>query len=324
MLDEEPLVEPPLLDLAEWISGHYLAPPGECFKLVLPPSGVRASRAVVRLAPPGPRPGAGAGAAALDRPGDGGGDPVLAALRDGPLRLSTLARRLGRDPQAALARLRQAGVVEVSQDLAGTRVPRGAGGRAHGRRGEAEGSRAGRAARPCRGGGRARARGRPRARPAVAARRRRPTRRARLRCASRPSATHAARRGSPPSTRWPWSRQPISSGRCVRSKRPSATAASARSSSTASPAAARPRSTCGRSRRRSSATAAPSSSCPRSDSRRCSCARPARASPASSPCCTASCRPGNATTSGGARARARPAWSSARARRCSRRCRGRG
>ena len=119
VLDEEPLVEPPLLDLAEWVAGHYLAPPGECFRLVLPPAGVRASRTVVRLAARGERPAAGTGvtARAADGTGDGDGDPVLAALRDGPLRLSILARRLGRDPQAALARLRKAGVVEVSQDL---------------------------------------------------------------------------------------------------------------------------------------------------------------------------------------------------------------
>src|SRR5262249_57250209 len=48
VLDEVPLVPPPLLDLAAWMSDHYLAPPGECYRLVLPPAGVRASRAVVR------------------------------------------------------------------------------------------------------------------------------------------------------------------------------------------------------------------------------------------------------------------------------------
>jgi len=105
VLDEEPLAPPPLLDLAEWIAGHYLAPPGECFKLVLPPAGVRASRAVVRLS---------------SRPADApDGDPVVAALRGGALRLSALAHRLGRDPRAAVARLREAGLVEVEQDLAG-------------------------------------------------------------------------------------------------------------------------------------------------------------------------------------------------------------
>jgi primosomal protein N' (replication factor Y) len=46
ILDEAPLVTPPLLDLAAWTSDHYLAPPGECYRLVLPPAGIRASRAV--------------------------------------------------------------------------------------------------------------------------------------------------------------------------------------------------------------------------------------------------------------------------------------
>jgi primosomal protein N' (replication factor Y) (superfamily II helicase) len=101
VLDECPLVEPPLLDLAEWVAGHYLAPPGECFRLVLPPAGVRASRAVVRLVRT---------AAAED-------DPVLRELRGGPLRLSALAKRLGADPRARLLRLRRAGQVEITQEI---------------------------------------------------------------------------------------------------------------------------------------------------------------------------------------------------------------
>jgi primosomal protein N' (replication factor Y) len=101
VLDEVPLVDPPLLDLAAWLSEHYLAPPGECFRLVLPPAGVRASRSVVRLVRPEVAPD----------------DPVVEALKDKPLRLSTLARRLGSDPQGRVARLRRTGVVEIEQDL---------------------------------------------------------------------------------------------------------------------------------------------------------------------------------------------------------------
>src|SRR5688500_11781569 len=101
VVDEAPLVTPPLLDLAAWTAEHYLAPPGECYRLVLPPEGVRASRAVARLVDPGAAPG----------------DPVADALRAGPLRLSTLARRLGRDPASRLARLRRAGAVAVDQDV---------------------------------------------------------------------------------------------------------------------------------------------------------------------------------------------------------------
>ncbi|HVQ28994.1 MAG TPA: primosomal protein N', partial [Vicinamibacteria bacterium] len=101
VVDDAPLVEPPLVDLAEWMAEYYLAPPGECLKLLLPPAGLRASRAVVRLVDP---------AAASD-------DPVLTALRDGPLRVSTLAHRLGRDPTARLLKLRQQGAIELVQDM---------------------------------------------------------------------------------------------------------------------------------------------------------------------------------------------------------------
>jgi primosomal protein N' (replication factor Y) len=101
VLDESPLVPPPLLDLAAWVAEHYLAPPGECFRLVMPPAGVRASRAVVKLVRPEAEPE----------------DPVVEALRAKPLRLTTLARRLGGDPRARVARLRRAGVVEVAQAI---------------------------------------------------------------------------------------------------------------------------------------------------------------------------------------------------------------
>lgn len=101
VLDEAPLVPRPLLDLAAWMADHYLAPPGECYRLVMAPAGVRASRSVVRLVRPGAEPD----------------DPVVQALLDKPLRLSTLARRLGRDPQAPVSRLRKAGVVAVEQAL---------------------------------------------------------------------------------------------------------------------------------------------------------------------------------------------------------------
>ena len=101
VVDEAPLVTPPLLDLAAWTADHYLAPPGECYRLVLPPEGVRASKAVARLVDAAAAPG----------------DPVADALRAGPLRISTLARRLGRDPGSRLARLRREGVVAVDQDV---------------------------------------------------------------------------------------------------------------------------------------------------------------------------------------------------------------
>src|SRR5258708_4125233 len=101
VLDEAPLVASPLLDLAAWVAEHYLAPPGECSRLVLPPAGIRASRAVARLA----------------RPETADDDPVVDALRAGPLRVSVLAHRLGVASEGRLARLRAAGVVEVDQEL---------------------------------------------------------------------------------------------------------------------------------------------------------------------------------------------------------------
>ncbi|MBI3932155.1 MAG: primosomal protein N' [Acidobacteria bacterium] len=111
VVDEAPLAPPPLLDLAAWMADHYLAPPGECHRLLLPPAGIRAGRAVARLVG-GPLPE--------------GTDPVVDLLRGGPLRVSTLARRLGRDPTSRLARLRREGLVTVEQDLAaqGFRVVR--------------------------------------------------------------------------------------------------------------------------------------------------------------------------------------------------------
>jgi primosomal protein N' (replication factor Y) len=104
IIDETPLAPPPLIDLAEWISAHYLAPPGECFRLILPPESVRAGRAVAQLR--------------TDALRAVGADPLLDMLSRGPLRVSTLAQRLGRDPSARLSRLKRVGIVDVVQDLA--------------------------------------------------------------------------------------------------------------------------------------------------------------------------------------------------------------
>jgi primosomal protein N' (replication factor Y) (superfamily II helicase) len=101
VVDETPLLAPPLLDLCAWVASHYLAPPGECYRLALPPAGVRASRTVVTLTAP-------------VAPGD---DPLLDELRGGSVRMATLARKLGRDPSARLKRLQQAGRVRIEQDL---------------------------------------------------------------------------------------------------------------------------------------------------------------------------------------------------------------
>jgi primosomal protein N' (replication factor Y) len=109
VIDEAPLVAPALLDLALWVADYYLAPPGECLRLVLPPAGIGASRSVARVVAAADGP--------ARQPSAAGPDPLLVALGDGPLRVSTLARRLGGDPSARLARLRREGRVVVEQEL---------------------------------------------------------------------------------------------------------------------------------------------------------------------------------------------------------------
>jgi primosomal protein N' (replication factor Y) (superfamily II helicase) len=104
IVDEEPLVTPPLLDLAAWVAEYYLAPPGECYRMIFPPEGVRASRAVARL---------------IAREAVVAEDDLIRELREGPLPVSTLARRLGRDPTSHLARLRKAGVIAIEQEIGG-------------------------------------------------------------------------------------------------------------------------------------------------------------------------------------------------------------
>ena len=98
---------------------------------------------------------------------------------------------------------------------------------------------------------------------------------------------------------------------------PAGTAAGRPFSSTASPAAARPRSTCARSPPRSSGAAPRSCSCPRSRSRRRRRAASWSASATRWRSCTPASRRASATTSGGACAAARRASASARARRSS-------
>ncbi len=118
VLDETSLVAPPLLDLAAWMADYYLAPPGECFRLVLPPAGLRASRAVVSLAEASLTPLPAKGQVSLLGDAASRDDQALLdALRAGPVRVSTLAGRLGCDPSARLLRLRREGRVRLEQDL---------------------------------------------------------------------------------------------------------------------------------------------------------------------------------------------------------------
>ena len=160
VLDEAPLVAPPLLDLAHWVADHYLAPPGECYRLVLPPAGVRASRAR------GPR------SSAPRRPRRRR-SRAARARATARCALSTLdAAPRPRSRRARSRACAREGAVVVEQDLERAGLPPGArGGAASRPTPRREGTaQAEVLARLRAAGGRARG-GRPRARPAVAARR---------------------------------------------------------------------------------------------------------------------------------------------------------
>ncbi len=117
VLDERPLVSESLLDLAEFVSDHYLAPIGECYRLVLPFHGLArrgkttAAREVQRAVlvtdggePPGKPPGA-----AQAR--------VLAALRSagGSMSVADLARD-DSAARGALQRLAAKGLVRLESE----------------------------------------------------------------------------------------------------------------------------------------------------------------------------------------------------------------
>ena len=108
LIDEEPLVEPRLLELARWVSEYYIGPIGLATRLVAPPGGVRASRRVVRLKD-----------ATLASETLGPGDPLLKALlaADGGLSVAALAARLDVDVTSRLSRLDRLGLVSFETEL---------------------------------------------------------------------------------------------------------------------------------------------------------------------------------------------------------------
>jgi primosomal protein N' (replication factor Y) len=101
VLDDVRSVSEPLLRLGEWMSEYYLAPLGECLRLLLPPGSQGASRMLVRIAEGVSK----------------GDDPLLGALGRGPLAVSTLAERLGRDPRSRLKSLEKRGLVVLEHSL---------------------------------------------------------------------------------------------------------------------------------------------------------------------------------------------------------------
>ena len=309
MLDESPLVEPPLLDLARgWPSTTSRRPASATGSCCRP-------RACGRAAP----------SCASSTPAEAGEAtriPCCGAARAARCALSTLEQRLGRDPQARVARLRRAGLVEVEQDLEApgfreVRVavlaeaalePRG--------RAQAEVLERLRAA-----GGRARVADLVRDRPSLRGRGR-PARREGSAAPRRASATCARPRGCPRAT--------CAAGgadRRTRRRRSRPLLEAARRRRL--PAVPPPRRHGQRQdrgllpRRRGGPRAGPRRDRPRARDRPHPDARARgarRASGARCRCCTASSRRGSGTTSGGASGRARRGSSSARARRCSRRC----
>ncbi len=111
-LDEEPIFDAHLIQLARWVSQYYLAPLGEVIGAMLPAVSRRESRRVVVL-----REGEAA-------KGDGAGEKVLEALRrrKGKASAKTLASEFaGRDFNRILARLEKLGAVRVENHLAGQR-----------------------------------------------------------------------------------------------------------------------------------------------------------------------------------------------------------
>ncbi len=96
VLDTSPVVPGPLLDLAEFIADHYLAPLGECYRLVLPLHGLAGKRSLVRpqetrvatLADASVAPRGAAQARAVEKLKAAGGSLAIAELArdDGSLR----------------------------------------------------------------------------------------------------------------------------------------------------------------------------------------------------------------------------------------------
>jgi primosomal protein N' (replication factor Y) len=112
LLDERPILNGALLQLARWISGYYLASLGEVMATMLPPNSRRQSRQVIKLKRSAPR------ASVIE---DELGRGILAAIENGKGKTSfaTLARRFpGQSIHRALARLEFLGMIELREHLA--------------------------------------------------------------------------------------------------------------------------------------------------------------------------------------------------------------
>jgi primosomal protein N' (replication factor Y) len=111
-LDEQPIVDPHLLKLAQWIAQYYLASLGEVLATMLPPNSRRQSRKTVSLRN---------AQAAVD---EDLARRILIALKryKGKVALGTLTRNFaGESLGAALARLESLGAIEIADHLAAQR-----------------------------------------------------------------------------------------------------------------------------------------------------------------------------------------------------------
>jgi primosomal protein N' (replication factor Y) (superfamily II helicase) len=118
-IDFAPALTPKLLELAHWIASYYLAPIGEVFRAMLPPvTELRTQRQIVLTE---------SGRSALAQPASPRSlTPQVRALlgqladQNGVLPL-TLASKLGFD-DAALQRLRRAGLIEIRESMLGRKT----------------------------------------------------------------------------------------------------------------------------------------------------------------------------------------------------------
>src|SRR5712675_2445262 len=120
VLDFVPALTPKLIELAHWIAGYYLAPVGEVFRAMLPPvTELRTQRQIV-LTESGRA--ANAEESATTRALNPQQHALLSQLRekDGVISL-TSAIKFGLD-DAALQRLRRAGLIEIRESMLGRKT----------------------------------------------------------------------------------------------------------------------------------------------------------------------------------------------------------
>ena len=109
----EALLDPEIVELCRWMADYYFAPLASALMAALPRGIEPTSRRLVQLCPNGAAP-------ASDDPLE---TAIRAQLRAGPVKVTTLQHRLGRDGlEKALQRLRRAGAVEISPVLQSPQV----------------------------------------------------------------------------------------------------------------------------------------------------------------------------------------------------------